>query len=32
MIDEQNFCDQPVKNDLRAFDNVRNITIGQGDY
>ena len=26
MIDEQKFCDQPVKNDLRAYDNVQNIT------
>ena len=31
MID-QIFFDQPVKNDLRIYDNVRKITIGRGDY
>ena len=31
MIDGQNFFDQPVKNNLRTFDNIRKITIGQGD-
>ena len=30
MID-QIFFDQPVKNDLRIYDNVRKITIGRGD-
>ena len=31
MIDEKNFFDQPVKNDLRTYDNIRKITTGQGD-
>ena len=31
MIGEQNFFDQPVKNDLRTYDNIRKIAIGQGD-
>ena len=31
MADGQNFFDQPVKNDLRTYDNVRKITIGQED-
>ena len=31
MIDGQNVFDQPVKNNLRTFDNIRNISIGQGD-
>ena len=31
MIDEQNFYDQPVKNDLRTSDIVRKIAICQGD-
>ena len=31
MIDGQNFFDQPVKNNLRTFDNIRKISIGQGD-
>ena len=31
MIDGQNVFDQPVKNDLRTFDNIRKISIGQGD-
>ena len=26
-----NFLDQPVKNDLRTYDNIRKITIRQGD-
>ena len=30
MID-QIFFDQPVKNDLRIYDNIRKITIGRGD-
>ena len=25
------FFDQPVKNDLRTYDNVRKVTIGHGD-
>ena len=31
MIDGQNIFDQPVKNDLRTYDNIRKIAIGQGD-
>ena len=31
MIDEQNFFDQPVKNNLRTYDNVGKITISQRD-
>ena len=33
MIDGQNVFDQPVENDLRTYDNIREIAIGQGhDY
>ena len=33
ITDEQSFSDQPVKNDLRAYDNIRKIAIGQqNDY
>ena len=33
MIHGQNVFDQPVKNDLRTYDNIREIAIGQGhDY
>ena len=32
MIDEQkNFFEQPVKNDMRIYDNIRKIASGQGD-
>ena len=31
MIDWQNIFGQPVKNDLRTYDNVRKFTICQGD-
>ena len=31
MIDGQIVFDQPAKNDLRTYDNVQKITIGQGD-
>ena len=31
MIDDHNFFDQPVKNDMRASDNIRKIATGQGD-
>ena len=31
MIDGRKFFDQPVKNDLRTFDNIQKIAIGQGD-
>ena len=29
MIDGQNLCDQPVKNDLITYDNIRKITTGK---
>ena len=33
MIDGKIFFDQPVKNNLRTYDNIQKITIGQGgDY
>ena len=32
MIDRQNFFDQPVKYDLRSYDNIQKISTGQGDY
>ena len=31
MIGGQNLFNQPLKNDLRTYGNVRNIKIGQGD-
>ena len=31
MIDGRNFLDQPVKNDKVTYENIRKITIGQGD-
>ena len=31
MIDERNFCDQPLKNDVITYDNIRKIATGQGD-
>ena len=31
MIDEKNDFDQPVKNDLITYENIRKITSGQGD-
>ena len=31
MIDGKNFFDQAIKNDLKAYDNIRKIAIGQGD-
>ena len=31
MIDGRNFFDQPVKNDLRTYDNIRILAVGQGD-
>ena len=31
MIDEQNFFSQPVKSNLRTYDNIRKIAAGQGD-
>ena len=31
MIDAKNFFDQPIKNDMRTYDNIRKIATGQGD-
>ena len=31
MIDGINFFDLPIKNDLKTYDNIRKIPIGQGD-
>ena len=31
MINGKNFFDQPVKNDIKTYDNIRKITTGQGD-
>ena len=31
MVDGKNFLDQPVKNDIRTYDNIRKISTGQGD-
>ena len=31
MIDGQNFFDQPVKNNLRTYDNIRKIATGRQD-
>ena len=31
MINEKNFFEHPVKNDLRTYDNIRKILTGQGD-
>ena len=31
MIDGRNFSDQPIKNDSKAYDNIRKIAAGQGD-
>ena len=31
MIDGQNFFDQPVKNEIRTYDNIGKIATGQGD-
>ena len=31
MIDGQNFFDQPLKNNLITYDNIRKIATGQGD-
>ena len=31
LIDGQNFFNQPVKNNLIKYDNIQNITTGQGD-
>ena len=31
IIDGKNFFDEPVKNDIRTYDNVQKIATGQGD-
>ena len=31
MINGKHFFDQPVKNDIRQYDNIRKISTGQGD-
>ena len=31
MIDGKNFFDQPVKSNIRTYDNIRKILTGQGD-
>ena len=31
MIDGRNFFDQPIKNDLKTYDNIRKIETGRGD-
>ena len=31
MIDGRNFFDQPIKNVLKIYDNIRKIAMGQGD-
>ena len=31
MINGRNFFDQPVKNDLRIYNNIQKIASGQGD-
>ena len=31
VIDERNFIDKPIKNDLKTYDNIRKIATGQGD-
>ena len=31
MIDEKNLFHQPIKNNTKAYDNIRKITTGQGD-
>ena len=31
MIDRKNFFDQPINNVIKTYENIRKITIGQGD-
>ena len=31
MIDGRNFFDQPIKNDIKTYENIRKITTGQRD-
>ena len=32
MIDGQNFFDQPIRNNLITYDNIRKVSTGQGDH
>ena len=32
MINKRNSFDRPIKNDLKTHDNIKKITIGQGDH
>ena len=31
IINERNFLNQPIKSDLKTYDNIRKIATGQGD-
>ena len=31
MIDGKNFFNQPINNMIKTYENIKNITIGQGD-
>ena len=31
MLDGRNFFDQPIKNDIITYENIRKITTGEGD-
>ena len=31
MIDGKNFFDQPVKSDMRTYENIQKVVTGQGD-
>ena len=31
MIDGKNFFDQPINSDLKTYENIRKIAVGQGD-
>ena len=31
MIDGRNFCDQPINDLIKQYDEVRQVSIGQGD-
>ena len=32
MIDDKNFFDQPINNNLKTYENIRKIATGQEDY
>ena len=32
LVDEQNFFDQPVKNDLKTYNNIKKASTDQGDH